>query len=82
MRIQPIENTNFKCHQKTIVRNHFEKTVGIFKGSQIDILSKYDSNKLAYKLYYVTDKLGNWVKSKLKFYTGGKCYKTMWGKKR
>lgn len=95
MKIQPIpephqewwQARSFKCHKGTTekIRNYGKiiQDTGFFKGDKLDIYSAYDKEgNLIHKLYYLSDSVGNWIKSKLKYYTNGKCYKTVWGEKR
>lgn len=85
MKIQPIDNTNFNCHIGTTekIRNYGKviQDTGFFKGNKLDIYSAYSrEGKLIHKLYYLSDSVGHWIKSKLKYYSeNGKCYKTVWG---
>ena len=50
---------------------------GFFKNKRLDIYNAYnEENKLVYKLYYLTDQVGNWLKSKLVYFDeNGKKYK-------
>lgn len=48
------------------------KDVGQFKDYNIRITRNYLNNKLASTLYYVTDKAGKWLRSKLKYIEGDK----------
>ena len=94
MKIQPIPTTSisktppFKCHKGTTEKlREYGKVIqdtGIFKGNKLDIYTAYDKEgNLMHKLYYLSDSVGNWIKSKLKYYgKNGKCYKTVWGQKR
>ena len=87
MIIQPIQTQTplFKCHKGTTVRlRDYGKVIqdtGFFNGKKLDIYSAYDTEgNLMHKLYYLSDSVGNWIKSKLEFYgNNGKCYKTIWG---
>lgn len=84
MKIEPIVQTSFKCHKQSIekIRDYGKviQDTGIFKGNKLNIYSAYDTEgKLVHKLYYLSDSVGHWIKSKLKYYSGGKCYKTVWG---
>lgn len=85
MKIQPV---SFKCHTNTTERlRDYGKVIqdtGIFKGYKLDIYSAYSrEGKLLHKLYYLSDIVGNWIKSKLKYYDeSGKCFKTVRSEKR
>lgn len=90
MIIQPIQTQTplFKCHKGTTERlRDYGKVIqdtGVFKGHKLDIYSAYDTEgNLVHKLYYLSDSVGHWIKSKLKYYSeNGKCYKTVWGAKK
>lgn len=83
MRIEPIKtNTNFKCHKGSVERiRDYGKVIqdtGFIYGKKLDIYSAYDTEgNLIHKLYYLSDSVGNWIKSKLKYYSNGKVYKTI-----
>lgn len=85
MKIQPI---TFKCHQGTTekLRDYGKviKDTGFIYGKKLEIYSAYSrEGKLVHKLYYLADSLGNWIKSKLKYYgNDGRCYKTIRSEKR
>lgn len=85
MKVQPI---NFKCHQesKEMLRDYGKvvKDTGFIKGKRLEIYSAYSrEGKLIHKLYYLADAVGNWLKSKLKYYDkNGKCYKVIRSEKR
>ena len=80
MNIQPI---TFKCHQGTTekLRDYGKviKDTGFINGKKLEIYSAYSrEGKLLHKLYYLADAVGNWIKSKLKYYDEtGNCYKTV-----
>lgn len=80
MNIQPI---SFKCHKdsREMLRDYGKviKDTGIINNKRLEIYSAYSrEGKLIHKLYYLADSVGNWIKSKLKYYdNNGKCYKTL-----
>lgn len=79
MQIQPIQPT-FKCHKGSVERiRDYGKVIqetGIYKGHKLDIYSAYTKeNELIHKLYYLSDNVGNWIKSKLIYYSKGKKWK-------
>ena len=87
MKIQPIDNTIFKCHKGTTekIRDYGKviQDTGIFKGNKLDIYSAYSrEGKLIHKLYYLSDNVGHWLKSKLKYYENGKVIKEIRSEKR
>lgn len=89
MKVQPIDiPPPFKCHQesKEMLRDYGKviKDTGFIYGKKLEIYSAYSrEGKLLHKLYYLADSLGNWLKSKLKYYDeSGKCFKTIRSEKR
>lgn len=85
MNIQPIQiknNINFTCRAGRIEKlRDFGKVIqetGYINKKKLDIYSAYsEDGELIHKLYYLSDHLGNWIKSKLKFFHNGKCYKVI-----
>lgn len=80
MKIQPTNNIVFKCHKSSVEKiRDFGKVIkdtGIINGKRLDIYSAYDlEGNLIHKLYYLADSVGNWIKSKLKYYENGKVVK-------
>lgn len=68
MKPQPIDNVSFgiyKGHRKT---NYGEYTWGKYKDYKIEVFDAYKNNQ---KLIYVSDKVLNWVKSKLIYFENG-----------
>lgn len=87
MKIQPTQTTqttpNFGLNVTRKIRfdNETKKrvidTVHLENGKKLIITKGYDCNTLCYKLQYLKDKAGDWVKSKLRYYSGGKVYRKM-----
>lgn len=73
----PIPFGIYKVEQTT----HYGKCLrGQGKNYKLDIYSGYEDGKLAHKLYYLSDTLGNWIKSKLVYFTKeGKRDKILYG---
>ena len=88
MNVQPIDNIKFKCHKGTTekLRDYGKviKDTGFINNKKLEIYSAYShEGKLLHKLYYLADAVGNWIKSKLKYYDeNGNCYKTVRSEKR
>lgn len=93
MKIQPIPTTNisktppFKCHKGTTekLRDYGKviKDTGFINGKKLEIYSAYSKEgKLLHKLYYLADSVGNWLKSKLKYYENGKVIKEIRSEKK
>lgn len=74
MLIQPIQKNNptFGVYLKTIKKPYGKVDIGIYKGHSIEIYTAYDKMSIRHKLYYVKDKTGKWLKSRLDFYINGK----------
>lgn len=56
---------------KVFVREYGEVTRerGFYKDKILDVYNAYDKEgRLANKLYYLTDRVGNWLKSKLVYF--------------
>lgn len=83
MKIHPIDiPPPFKCHQssKESLRDYGKviKDTGFINGKKLEIYSAYTrEGKLIHKLYYLSDAVGNWIKSKLVYYANGKKVKTL-----
>ena len=81
MQVRRIDNINFGIYKGTQKTYYGFVDSGIFKKMNIDIYHAFNENgDLKHKLYYVTDEIGKWLKSKLKFFKDGKCYYTARGK--
>lgn len=65
MIIDTNRKVNFGIYKWTKYTNYGERMHGEFKTNNIDI---YTDNKEKTKLYYVSDILKNWIKSKLTYF--------------
>lgn len=79
MNIEPIIQSpykiNFGIYKGTHKTYYGYMDNGIYKNKNIDIYTAFNNDgSLKHKLYYVTDLARNWIKSKLKFFRGNKCY--------
>ena len=78
-----VDAISFKCHTSTTekLRDYGKviKDVGYINDKKLEIYSAYSrEGKLLHKLYYLADSVGNWIKSKLKYYDEHeKCYKVI-----
>ena len=76
MRINKIGTPSFGVLQKVTSKGAgVSKLViskGTFKDTNITIYKEYYRNKLDLKLYWVTDKLGKFIKSKLQHISNGR----------
>ena len=79
MRTEPVTNSpTFKIYKSCEITRYGTKMTGIYKGNNIEIYTDKKGDKLFYKLYYVSDKMLNFIKSKLVYFSGNKKYKTVW----
>ena len=69
MEITSINQVNFGIYKGTKVTGYGQCDYGIFKGKNIEIY--YDKRDKT-KLYYVSDQLKRWIKSKLEYFDKGK----------
>jgi hypothetical protein len=75
MKIQPINNTSFGIYKGTRKTYYGFVDSGTYKDKNIDIYHAFNEDEtLKHKLYYITDNVGKWIKSKLKFFKNDKCY--------
>ena len=76
MNIQPINNINFGIYKGTQKTYYGFVDRGIYKDKVIDIYNVFypDNGTLKHKLYYISDLIDGWLKSKLKFFKNNKCY--------
>lgn len=86
MRIEPVNNQNFKLKRTSTIRYNpnatktFSDIIQLENGKKVVIAKTYDKfGVLTEKLQYLKDSAGEWVRSKLKFYSGGKVYKELVG---
>ena len=83
MKIQPVESPNFGLVRQTQIRytapytKVITDTVKLANGKKVIFASTYSGNTLESKLTYLKDAAGQWVKSKLRYYKGGKVVKTL-----
>jgi hypothetical protein len=88
MKINSVNNQSFGLKRTSTIRYNsnatktFTDTVHLENGKKVIIAKTCDKfGAMTEKLQYVKDNAGNWVKSKLKFYTGGKVVKEIGGNK-
>lgn len=75
MKIQPIEtqtNPSFKIYKKTRITDFGQCVYGVFKNQNIEVYSKKEDGKLIHKLFYVSDCVRRFIKSKLIYFENGK----------
>lgn len=83
MKIQPTQSPNFGLNVTRKIRfdsaqlKRVVDTVHLENGKKLIITKAYDCNTLCYKLQYLKDKAGDWVRSKLRYYKGRQVIKEM-----
>lgn len=79
MKIQPTyaNNPNFGVYKVTQITHYGNRVTGLINGYKLDVYTAKEDGELVHKLYYLADKAGNWVKSKLKYYKGGSVIKVI-----
>ena len=68
MKVQPVDNINFKIYKGSKKRPYGEYHWGEYKEQKIEI---YDAHKFSQKLIYISDKFKNFIKSKLTYWQDG-----------
>ena len=69
MKPQPITTSpTFGIYIKTKYTKYGLVDYGVYKGNNVEIYQDYKDKT---KLYYVSDKLRNWIKSKLIYFQNG-----------
>lgn len=77
MIIDTSRKVNFGVYRGTKYTHYGKVDTGIIKNNKLDIYYSYENNELKHKLYYLQDKLGNWLKSKLVFFKDNKPEKVV-----
>lgn len=83
MQIQPLRHPSpnpisFGIYKITEVKHYGYKDTGFLKNQKLDIyVAKDDENGIKHKLYYLSDKVGNFIKSKLVYFENGKKVQTV-----
>lgn len=74
MEIQPIgqTNTSFKIYKKTRMTDFGQCVYGTYKNQNVEVYSKNENGKLIHKLFYVSDVVQRFIKSKLIYFDDGK----------
>ena len=68
MRPKPVDNISFGIYLRTKRTYSGHCDIGKYKGNNIEIYHDYTDNT---KLYYVSDKVRKWIKSKLVYFQEG-----------
>lgn len=69
-------NPTFGIYVKTKPMWYGYVTEGKYKGHTIDVYTAFENNKIRHKLFYVTDAVNKWLKTKLIFYKDGEKVST------
>ena len=88
MKINSVNNQSFGLKRTSTIRYNsnatktFTDTAHLQNGKKVVVAKTFDKfGVLQEKIQYLKDNAGNWVKSKLKFYSGGKVVKEIGGNK-
>lgn len=84
MNVNPINIISFRSRPYKIKET--DKEYGVVKYEMIELKNEFlelytafgKDNKKIHKLYYLKDKLGNFIKSKLVYFSNNKKYKTIY----
>ena len=73
MFIPPIkpDSVSFGVYLKTRKTGYGQCDYGIFRNKNIEIYSAKEGDRLIHKLFYVSDAVRNFIKSKLIYFEGG-----------
>lgn len=89
MKINAINNQTFGLNRTSIVRYNpnstktFSDIAHLENGKKVIIAKTYDKfGVMTEKLQYLKDSAGEWIKSKLQYFEGGKVVKTLKGRKK
>ena len=69
MKVSPI-----KIYKQTIITRYGRRISGSSRGYEYDVFIKEDNGQIEHKLYYVR-KAGEWIKSRLLYFSNNKQYK-------
>lgn len=69
MHVNSVDNVSFKIYKSSSPREYGQYMLGQYKDYRIEV---YDAYKYRQKLIYVTDKVKNFIKSKLIYWQDGK----------
>lgn len=83
MKIKPVDRVTLYCRPYSV--KEVDKEYGVVKHEVIELTDKFleiytafgKDNEKIHKLYYLKDKLGNWLKSKLIYYKDDKADKVV-----
>lgn len=68
----------YRKHKTRVVGDSTNYSItGFTNGKKITVYTQYENGEKIGKLYYLEDKLMNWLKFKLQHYKGGKVVRTL-----
>ena len=72
MKPRPIDSVSFGIYLKTRKTGYGQCDYGIFRNKNIEIYTAKENGSLLHKLFYVSDAVRNFIKSKLIYFENGK----------
>ncbi len=78
MKVEPIKpNPTFGAYRTIKPTAYGTRMTGVINGYKLDIYTAKEHNQITQKLYYLADKAGKWVRSKLVYFENGKKAKVI-----
>ena len=79
MKPQPISPVSFGVYLRTRKTSYGQCDYGVFRNENIEIYTAKENGSLLHKLFYVSDAVRNFIKSKLIYFENGtkkilRCY--------
>ncbi len=79
MKPQPISPVSFGVYLRTRKTSYGQCDYGVFRNKNIEIYTAKENGSLLHKLFYVSDAVRNFIKSKLIYFENGtkkilRCY--------
>ena len=71
MRIDTSSQISFGIYKNTRVTSYGQCVSGVFRNKNIEIYSAKEDGRLIHKLFYVSDSVRNFIKSKLIYFENG-----------
>lgn len=71
MKPNPISPVSFGIYLRTRKTSYGQCDYGIYKNNNIEIYTAKENGKLIHKLFYVSDAVRNFIKSKLIYFENG-----------
>lgn len=79
MKIQPVfkNKPSFGIYKTIKATSYGTRQTGVINGFKLDIYTAKENNQITQKLYYLADKSGKWLRSKLVYFENGKKVKVI-----